>query len=287
MTATCLDNLRHQRFTDYEVLLVENGSTDDTLEYLRKHYQDYPNLTILPQSRNLGFDGGCNAGIRAAKGEFFALLNSDAAPQPDWLELLVKRMDTSTQIAIVQPKVLQTRTASDGSHLIDTTGDFYHIWGLPHPRGRDEADHGQYDQPEQIFAANAAAALYRASVFAQVGAFDEEYFLYYEDVDISFRARLAGYEVWYEPAAVVYHEVGGTSGGHETNPLTRYHMPKNLWYLYLCDMPARLFWRYLWRFAFFFSRQMSRIVFNTITVPYFLDHREIIIRPAFDTLGFE
>lgn len=248
MTAKCLDNLRRQTLRDYETIVVENGSKDGSLEMLERDYADYPNLTVLPQPRNLGFDGGCNAGIRVAKGEFVALLNNDALPEPDWLERLVAAMADS-RVAICQPKVLQTPKTANG-YLIDTAGDQYHIWGMPHPRGRDELDRGQYDKPEEIFAANAAAALYRKTVFDRIGWFDEEFFAYYEDVDIAFRARLAGYTVWYEPRAVIYHQVGGTSGGKVSNPFTRYLMPKNLWYLYLKDMPSRLFWRYLGRFVF-------------------------------------
>jgi GT2 family glycosyltransferase len=259
MTAQCLDRLKHQTMRDFEVVLVENGSVDGSLEYFREKYRDYPGLTILPQPRNLGFDGGVTQGLAVARGEFVALLNNDALPDPDWLEVLLARMTSDQKIAICQPKVLQLPKSSQG-YLIDTTGDYYNIWGVPHPRGRDKVDSGQFDRAEPVFSAGASAALYRKPVFDKLGWFDNEFFAYYEDVDISFRARLAGYEVWYEPATVVYHQVGGTSGkaggsdgpgeGKKSNPFTRYLMPKNLWYVYLRNMPARLFWRYLWRFAF-------------------------------------
>jgi GT2 family glycosyltransferase len=250
MTKKCLDNLEKQRFKDFEVILVDNGSTDGSIEYFQDYSSRHYRLTLLAQPENLGFDEGCNVGIRAANSPFVALLNNDALPEPDWLELLVARMEADDQIAIVQPKMLQDRKGSDGRWLIDTTGDFYHIWGAPHPRGRGVSDRGQYDTPEPIFAANAAAALYRASALKTIGLFEPEFFAYFEDVDISFRARLAGYTIWYEPGAVVMHQVGGSSGGHDTNPFTRYHMPKNLWYVYVGNMPTRLFWKYLWRFIF-------------------------------------
>lgn len=249
MTAKCLDSLRKQTWRDYETIVVDNGSKDGSVEMLERDYTDYPNLTVLSQARNMGFDEGCNIGIRAAKGEFIAVLNNDAAPEPDWLERLAAVMVDNPKVAVCQPKVLQIPKTTDG-YLIDTTGDFYHIWGMPHPRGRDEVDRGQYDKPEEIFAANAAAALFRKAVFDKIGWFDKEFFAYYEDVDISFRARLAGFIVWYEPKAVVYHLVGGSSGGKVSNPFTRYLMPKNLWYLYLRNMPGWLFWKYLGRFVF-------------------------------------
>jgi GT2 family glycosyltransferase len=249
MTIACLESLKRQIFRDFTVVVVDNGSVDGSVEHLEEHYGTDPNITILPQPKNLGFDGGVNVGIKASNSEYIALLNNDTIPDPDWLEKLVAVLDRNPKIGIIQPKLLKPERDVKG-YKIDSTGDFYHVWGLPSPRGRDTYDTGQYDTPGEVFGACAAATLYRSRMLKQIGIFDEAFFAYYEDVDMSFRARLAGYIVWYEPGTVVYHEVGATSGGGN-NPFTRYLGPKNAWYVYVKNMPGWLFWKYLPKFLFF------------------------------------
>jgi GT2 family glycosyltransferase len=160
----------------------------------------------------------------------------------------VARIEQDAKIGMVTSKIRKLHQDNKPTEL-DSTGDFYHIWGRPHPRGRDEVDRGQYDTAEEVFGASGGATLYRYHMLERIGLFDEEFFAYYEDIDISFRARLAGYTTWYEPKAVVNHKIGGTSGGG-ASALSRYHSVKNQWYVYLKDMPASLFWKYLPRFLF-------------------------------------
>ena len=245
LLGTCLDSLAKQTYKNIEIIVVENGSVDGSAEFVR---ENYPHVVLLPQAKNLGFAGGVNVGIKAAKGKHVALLNNDAIADTEWLGHLVERIESDDKIGIVTSKILKL-DQSKKEVTFDSTGDMYYIYGRPSPRGRDVVDTGQYNTAEEVFAASGGASLYRADLFNDIGYFDEDFFAYYEDVDTSFRARLAGWTIWFEPKAEVRHLIGATSGGGASS-FSRYHSVKNQWYLYLKNMPASLFWKYLPRFYF-------------------------------------
>src|SRR5207253_2984925 len=138
-----------------------------------------------------------------------ALFNNDAVADKNWLQSLVNTMSANSEVGIATSKLL----LEDKKH-IDSTGDFYSIWGMPLPRGRNQLDNGQFDKPEEVFGATGGASLYRAKMLNEIGLFDEKFFAYYEDVDISFRARLAGWKVYYQPKAIAYHGLSKTSSRH-------------------------------------------------------------------------
>ncbi|MEX0748998.1 MAG: glycosyltransferase family 2 protein [Candidatus Saccharimonadales bacterium] len=235
----CLDSLKNQT-VPVHVILVDNGSTDRSVKLVEN---SFPEVEVVKLDHNYGFTGGVNAGIEAALAknyEYIALFNNDAEAAVNWIETLTGTMDSDASISIVASKML----AIDRKKL-DSTGEQYSIWGTPFPRGRGEIDTGQYDSEEQrpVFAASGGASLYRAELFKQIGMFDQRFFAYYEDVDISFRAQLAGWSVRYEPKAHVYHHIGGTSS--KLGSFSQYHMLKNMWYLYAKNMPRKLFWRHL------------------------------------------
>jgi GT2 family glycosyltransferase len=243
----CLDSLAVQS-QDHQVIVVDNGSTDGSPEIIAR---EYPDVQLIRLSRNYGFAGGVNRGIEAAmsdKAEYIALLNNDAVANENWLKYLVEAAEGHPEAGIVTAKILDQT-----GEYFDSTGDFYSIYGLPFPRGRGEKDLGQYDKPEEVFAASGGASLYNAAMLKQIGLFDEDFFAYYEDVDISFRAQLAGWRVRYEPRAVVHHHTSSTSSrmgkSHgKSNTVTsfaRYHTVKNFNYLYLKNMPGWLFLKYL------------------------------------------
>jgi GT2 family glycosyltransferase len=249
-----LGSLRQQTLKPTRVVVVDNGSTDGSRELLRK---DFPGVGLIERSKNYGFVGGVNPGIEmavAVEADFVALLNNDAVADRQWLERLVAVAKIHPEAGIVTSKILQLPDRSK----LDSTGDFYSVWGFPFPRGRDETDIGQYDALAQreVFAGSGGASLYRVEMLQQIGQFDQDFFAYYEDVDISFRAQLAGWKVRYEPKAVVFHSMGGTSsrlsrgaeksaGSFTANHFTRYHSIKNFYFLYLKNVPGWLFWRYL------------------------------------------
>jgi len=237
----CLESLQQQT-EPAEVIVVDNGSTDGSVAMVAS---DFPRVTCLELTSNQGFTGGVNTGIAYAlkhDAEFVALFNNDAVAEADWLKQLLATARQRPQAGIVTGKLLRF----DQRHL-DGTGDQYTIWGLPYPRGRDELDRGQYDQEGPVFAGSGGASLYRSEMLRQIGLFDQAFFAYYEDVDVGFRAQLAGWKVYYQPHAVAYHRTGATSS--QMGSFARYHTIKNCYYLYVKDMPARLFWKYLPAFA--------------------------------------
>lgn len=234
----CLGSLLAQSIK-CEVVVVENGSTDGSLEFLQKNY---PEVTILSQPKNLGFAGGVNVGIRYAiekDYDFVALLNNDAVAESDWLEHLLAAMTYKT-VGITTC----TLTSADKKHL-DSTGDLYTVWGLPFPRGRGEPLSDSYNEATEVFGASGGASLYRTKMLKEIGLFDEDFFAYYEDVDLSFRAQLAGWKVRYVPKAVVYHKIGATSS--KIRGFTTYQTMKNLQLLYYKNVPRRYLWRIGWR----------------------------------------
>jgi GT2 family glycosyltransferase len=216
----CLDSLKAQSL-EHGVVVVDNGSVDGSVELIEKHY---PEVVLIRHSKNKGFSGGVNTGIIYAlrqKAEYVALLNNDAVAEKDWLKYLIKFLDNNPKAGIATSKICD----SERSHL-DSTGEYYSIWGLPYPRGRSEDYSDKYDKDIWVFAASGGASLYRISMLEHIGLFDEDFFAYYEDVDISLRAKLAGWKVAYVPKAVVYHEIGATSG--KIKGFTTYQTLKNL-----------------------------------------------------------
>ncbi len=223
----CLDSLRAQSQT-HTVIVVDNASTDGSLALLGK----YPEVEIIPLSKNYGFAGAVNRGIEDAlrDSDYVALFNNDAVADKDWLKHLVGFLDKHPKAGIVTSKLL----TADGKH-IDSTGDFYTTWGLPYPRGRGEPVSDKYDGDTWVFAASGGASLYRSEMLNQIGLFDKSFFAYFEDVDISFRAQLAGWQVGYQPKSVAYHKIGATSS--TIKGFATYHTIKNLPLLFWKDVP--------------------------------------------------
>ncbi len=244
--SACLTSLKNQT-CPHMVIVVENGSTDDSINFIK---QNFPEVIVLEFSDNAGFAGGVNRGIKYVLeqgADYIALFNNDAVADKNWLKELVYEINEDKNIGIVTGKLMRT----DKKH-IDSTGDFYTIWGLPFPRGRNQKDTDQYDKSEEVFGASGGASLYRAELFKQIGLFDEDFFAYYEDVDISFRAQMAGWKVKYAPNAVAYHSVGGTSS--KMGDFARYHSAKNFLLLYSRNMPTKLYFKYLLPFTLQFGR---------------------------------
>lgn len=236
----CLYSLLVQTFKA-RIIVVENGSKDGSLEFLQ---QNYPSVEVIVHKKNKGFAGGVNAGIRksiADGDDFVALFNNDAVADKDWLQNLVNDLTINEDTGIATCKLMD----SERKHL-DSTGDLYTTWGLPYPRGRGEPVSDKYDDWVQVFAASGGASLYRVSMLQIIGLFDEDFFAYYEDVDLSFRAQLAGWKVRYVPEAIVYHQIGATSG--KIKGFTTYQTIKNLPWLLWKNAPLSVLLRVLPRF---------------------------------------
>lgn len=252
--AACLESLLAQTQT-HSLIVVENGSVDGSLAFLQKNY---PQVQLVINQTNLGFAGGVNGGIRAAINQgcdYVALFNNDAVADKYWLQRLAEALAEDDTVGIATGKLL----SADKAH-IDSTGDLYTNWGLPFPRGRGEAVNDTYDKATEVFGASGGASIYRVGMLEQIGLFDEDFFAYYEDVDLSFRAQLTGWKVRYEPTALAYHQIGATS--RKLKGFTTYQTMKNQPLLLYKNLPRRFWWTVGWRFmlahTLFFARAISR-----------------------------
>jgi GT2 family glycosyltransferase len=200
----CLAALAAQTLAPHEVLVVDNGSRDGSLELLRA---DHPDVRILALAENAGFAAAANRGIGAVEAEAVALINTDVELEPDWLERMTAALARDPGVAAVACKMVDL---ADPSRLYDA-GDVLRRDGVCEQLGRFELDDGRFDAPGEVFAACAGAALYRREAVLGVGGFDERFFAYLEDVDLGLRLRMAGWRCAYEPA-VARHAGGGSSG---------------------------------------------------------------------------
>jgi GT2 family glycosyltransferase len=232
-----LEALGRQTLSPRRVLVVDNASTDGSVDGLTVRH---PEVELIRLPRNVGFAAANNLAVRAAGDcDWIALLNPDAFPEPGWLDALARATRTAPDYAFFGSRLLR----ADDSGELDGTGDLYHVSGLAWRRDHGRPAEGVASFAEEVFSPCAAAALYRRDVFLGAGGFDEAYFCYYEDNDLSFRLRLAGHRCLYVPDAVVHH-VGSALSGRESD-FTVYHSFRNLLWTYVKNMPSPLVWLYL------------------------------------------
>lgn len=217
--AECLDSLKAQTIDDLEVLVVDNGSSDGSAEYIERHYGD--TVTLIRSRKNLGFAAGNNLAIARARGRYVALLNNDAVAAPDWLELTGTALDGDEGAGMCAVKILSHRD----HRIIDNTGHLIYRDGLNRGRGRLEEDRGQYDNETEALFPSGCAAVYRKAMIDEIGGFDEDFFAYGDDTDIGLRARLAGWRCPFLPRAVVYHKYSGSTGHY--SPFKAFHVERN------------------------------------------------------------
>jgi hypothetical protein len=239
---SCLDSLQAQSLA-IDTVVVDNGSVDGSPEYIE---QNYPEVHLIKNPKNFGFTGGVNPGLQYAienNYKYAALLNNDAIADKEWISQLVEFMEEHNEAGIATSKI-----CDDAKTHIDSTGEDYSVWGLPYPRGRGEKYSSKYDSDIWVFAGSGGASIYRVEMLKEIGLFDQDFFAYYEDVDISFRAQLAGWKVAYVPTALVYHKIGATSG--KIRGFTTYHTIKNLPFLFYKNVPGPLLGTMWPRYAF-------------------------------------
>jgi GT2 family glycosyltransferase len=234
-TSDCLKSLEKQTSKNFMTIVIENGSNDGSAASIKKIATSYKGeFHAIYNQKNLGFAGGVNTGLRWAIKEGFdcaALFNNDAVADKDWLKELVKTYEKEGS-GITTGLLLH----QDGK-TIDSTGDWYSTWGLPFPRGRD-AKTSTAPEAGEVFGGSGGASLYSIKMLKQIGLFDETFFAYYEDVDVAFRAQLAGWKVRYTPKAIAYHKQGATSS--KMPGFAVYQTFKNLPLLYIKNTPASL-----------------------------------------------
>lgn len=200
----CLDSVYAQDYKDYELIIIDNASTDGSYDWIK----EYKDIIYKRLDKNYGFSRAVNEGIKLAKGEYVLLLNNDTELCEGFLEEMLHVIENDYKIFGVSSKMIQYHD----QHLIDDAGDEYTVIGWPYKRG-DGRSISEFEKEERIFSACAGAALYRKEVFDTIGYFDESFFAYMEDVDISYRANIYGYKNVYAPKAKVYHIGSATSGG--------------------------------------------------------------------------
>ncbi len=232
----CLESLRAQSYPRQEVIVVDNHSTDGSVALLKN---DYPEVRLLELAENRGLTGGVNAGAKVAQGEILALLNSDALADPDWVAVLADGLGRNPGAGWVASKM----RLYDRPSIINSAGDTFGLNGIPGSRGVWEQDQGQYDREEWVFGGCGGAVAYRRDMWETLGGFDEDFFMYCEDVDLNWRAQLAGYRCLYIPQAVVYHKLGATAGG----TIASYYSGRNTIWVLAKDLPAFLWQKYILR----------------------------------------
>ncbi len=246
----CLDSVKQQTTPPDQIVVVDNGSTDGSIELA----ENFPDIKIIRLGKNLGFSVANNLAIALCETDYIALLNPDAIAHPDWLEQLLDSAKKHPEYAAWGSRQMIYGQAN----RLDGTGDVYHFTGLAW-RSR----HGKKLDPNDfkdrfIFSPCACAALYRKKAILDVGGFDNDYFCYFEDVDLGFRLQLAGYRSRYVPNAVVEH-IGSYSSGGQRSDFAVYYGHRNLVWTYFKNMPDLLFWLCL----------PCHLILNIVSILYF------------------
>jgi GT2 family glycosyltransferase len=199
----CLTSMRAQTYTDFETIVVDNASTDGSIELVRR---DHPEVRLLELGSNVGFAGAVNAGLATADGEYVVFLNNDTRAEPGWLEALVRGMDDNPSFSFGSSKLLRY----DGG-LIDSAGHTYSLWLGSGANVGELEPSDSYQERSWVFGTCAAASIYRRALFDDVGAFDEDFFFAHEDVEFDLRANVAGHRCLLIPDAIVHHKRGAST----------------------------------------------------------------------------
>lgn len=224
----CIDSLIEQSMKDIHIIVVDNASEDGSDTIIEK---EYPDVELVRLKQNFGFCRAVNEGIRITKTEYLILLNNDTKADKDFVKALYECIDAHPDTFSVAAKMLQM----NNPELIDAAGDLYCVLGWAFSLGKDKKA-SKYNKESVIFSSCGGAAIYRKSIFEEIGYFDELHFSYLEDVDVGYRARIMGYKNRFTPNAIVYHAGSGTTGSRY-NPFKVRIAARNSWYVVFKNMP--------------------------------------------------
>ncbi len=259
----CLRSVMEQSEESYDVLVIDNGSKDASLEWIKEHY---PGIHCIALGRNTGFSYAVNVGIENAKTPYVLLLNNDTVVDYEFIKSLTDHISNSKRIFSVSAKMIDLKSRV----YLDGAGDLYNALGWGSARGKGK-DREKYSRPCRIFSACAGAAIYRKEILDEIGDFDVEHFAYLEDVDLGYRALIYGYENWYEPNAIVYHAGSAVSGSRHNAFKVRlsarnniYMLAKNMPFLQIIINLPFLVLGTLIKLLFFFIKGLANEYFQGI-----------------------
>ena len=232
MLRRCLESLSRQTLDGFEVVVVDNGSSDSSPEYIESCLGELVDRAVFLET-NTGFTGGCNRGIEKSSGRYIALINNDAEAEPEWLSSLVEAAEKDKASGMWASRILFM-----GTDIIDKAGHLIFPDGQNRGRGTGERDRGQYRDPGEALFPDGCAAMYRRELLEETGGFDEDFFAYADDADLGLRARWLGWKCMYVPGAVVYHHHSSTTGSLDPDKV--YWVERNRIWLAVKNFPLPL-----------------------------------------------
>lgn len=225
----CIDSLKLQEYKDFEIIVVDNGSKDDSADLVER---EYPGIRLKRLDQNYGFSRAVNEGLRMSEAPFVILLNSDTRVEAGFVGALVSAIKSDEGVFSVASKMIQMKRPDK----LDGAGDLYSAFGWAYARGKGRSSEG-YTKTAKVFSACGGAAIYRRSILDEIGWFDEFHFAYLEDTDIGYRARIMGYKNIYCPEAKVYHVGSGATGSRYNDFKIRISARNNM-YVIMKNMPV-------------------------------------------------
>ena len=293
----CLDSLLKPGYSNWELIVVDNASTDKSVKYLENRFKDKPNCRIIKNPINM-YSQGLNLGALCAKGEYLAYFNNDVAIKTGYFQELIKEFDKDKKLAIAQGKLLNYFDRTK----IDSTGETMDLYGNPITIGAKEPDTGQFDNEEEILSASGSACMIKKATFEKLGGYDPDYGIGYEDMDLALRARKLGYKVKRFPKAVVYHKRASTDLAEFIRIKVKWHFNKNRLATMIKNYPSDLllktlpvtillylgitFWEWFikrnWQIG---KARITSIGWAFINLPKILSKREKISKQGAKELG--
>ncbi len=232
--------VRHSSSPGVKIIVADNGSSDDSLEFIRNKFK---NVEIIELDKNYGFAGGYNKAFEKIDSEYYILLNSDVEVSENWIEPIIKKMDNDPVVAAAMPKILSYHERSQFEYA-GAAGGFIDKWGYPFCRGRIfnniEPDNNQYNDSIEIFWASGACLFIRSKIFHDAGGFDDDFFAHMEEIDLCWRIKNLGYKIYCYPCSQVYH-IGGGTLPNETPSKLFLNFRNSLWLLLKNLPPKKLY----------------------------------------------